>query len=170
MTVRRLLPNEAALFQALRIEAMGAEPESFVATLEEEKAKPLSWFAERLEKDPVFGGFLNSELAGMAGFTRMKPARERHRGQVWTMYVRASARGRGLAGELLRAVIEHARAEVEVLELIVVSTNTAAVKLYERHGFKRWGLQPWALKFAEGRYSVDGYYYLPLNAPGDGFQ
>ena len=162
MTVRRLLPSEASLFQALRIEAMGAEPDTFVATLEEEKAKPISWFAERLEKDPVFGAFLDGELVGMAGFTRMKPAREQHRGQVWTMYVRPSARGQGLARALLERVIEHARGEVEVLELIVVSTNMSAVSLYERLGFKRWGLQPYALKLADGHYTVDGYYYLPL--------
>jgi ribosomal protein S18 acetylase RimI-like enzyme len=162
--IRRLAPEEALLFQALRIEAMGAEPEAFVSTLEEESAKPLTWFAERLEHDPIFGAFLDGELVGMAGFTRMRPARERHRGQVWSMYVRAPARGRGLAGGLLRAVIEHARTEVEVLELIVVSTNTPAVALYEKHGFKRWGLQPYALRLGQGRYTVDGYYYLPLNA------
>src|SRR5690349_14414850 len=119
-SVRRLAPEEAHLFQALRLEAMTAEPRSFVATLAEESAKPITWYAERLIEDAVFAASLDSEeLVGMAGFTRMKPARERHRGQVWSMYVRASARGHGVAGALLRTVIEHARKEVETLELIV---------------------------------------------------
>src|SRR5262249_331197 len=114
-------------------------------------------------EDAVFAASLDSEeLVGMAGFTRMKPARERHRGQVWSMYVRASARGHGLAGALLRAVIEHARTEGETLELIVGSTNGPAVGLYERHGFRRWGLEPYALKMGEGDYTVDAYYWLPL--------
>jgi ribosomal protein S18 acetylase RimI-like enzyme len=110
----------------------------------------------------MFGAFVDGELVGMAGFARMKPLREQHKGTVWSMYVRASARGHGLGGKLLRTIIEHARTEVEVLNLVVVSTNTAAVALYERHGFQRWGLQPRALKLEEGRYTTDGYYWLPL--------
>src|SRR6185503_20242059 len=150
-TIRRLTADDAETFRALRQDALTTDPDSFVATMEEHLARPESWFIDRLTQDAVFAAFNDrNEALGMASFTRMKPAREQHRGQVWTMYVRPSARGQGLARALLERVIEHARGEVEVLELIVVSTNMSAVSLYERLGFKRWGLQPYALKLADG--------------------
>jgi ribosomal protein S18 acetylase RimI-like enzyme len=164
-TIRRLKAEDAEIFRALRHDALVTDPDTFVVTMDEHLARPLSWFVDRLTEDAVFAAFKERhEAVGMVGFTRMKPAREQHRGQVWTMYVHPSARGQGLARALLETVIEYARSEVEVLELIVVSTNISAVALYEKLGFKRWGLQPCALKLSDGHYTVDGYYYLPLKS------
>ena len=160
--IRRLTADDVEVFRALRLEAMTAEPESFGTDIAEERAKTIETSVATLASTAVFGAFVDGELVGMAGFHRMTPLRERHKGTVWSMYVRASARGLGLGGKLLRTVIEHARTEVEVLNLVVVSTNTAAVALYERHGFQRWGLEPRALKLEADRYTTDGYYWLPL--------
>jgi len=160
--IRRLTAEDVAAFRALRLEAMTAEPESFGTDIAEERRRTVEASAASLTDNAMFGAFVDGELVGMAGFARMKPLREQHKGAVWSMYVRASARGHGLGGKLLRTIIEHARTEVEVLNLVVVSTNTAAVALYERHGFQRWGLEPRALKLEEGRYTTDGYYWLPL--------
>ena len=112
----------------------------------------------------MFGGFIDGALVGTAGYARNTPAKEAHKGLVWGMYLRPSARGGGLAGALLDTVIAYARGKVEQLTLIVVSDNMPAVRLYESRGFVRWGLEPQALKLADGRYTVDGYYWLPLTA------
>lgn len=160
--LRRLTAADVAAFRALRLEAMTAEPESFGTDIAEERERTVETSAASLTDNALFGAYVDGELVGMAGFHRMKPLREQHKGTVWSMYVRASARGLGLGGRLLRAVIEHARTEVEVLNLVVVSTNTAAVALYERHGFRRWGLEPRALKLDANHYTTDGYYWLPL--------
>lgn len=160
--IRRLTADDVVAFRALRLEAMAAEPESFGTDIAEEREKTVEASAATLESTALFGAYVDGELVGMAGFARMEPLRERHKGRVWGMYVRASTRGLGLGGRLLRAVIEHARGEVEALNLVVVSTNAAAVALYERHGFRRWGLEPFALKLGEGTYTTDGYYWLPL--------
>lgn len=162
--IRRLTADDVHAFRALRIEAMTAEPETFGTDIVEERSRTVEASAATLQSTALFGAFVDGDLVGMAGFHRMKPLREQHKGTVWSMYVRASARGLGLGGKLLRMVIEHARGEVEVLNLVVVSTNAAAVALYERHGFRRWGLEPWALKLGEGRYTVDAYYWLPLSS------
>jgi ribosomal protein S18 acetylase RimI-like enzyme len=161
--IRRLTAADVHAFRALRIEAMTAEPASFGTDLLEEQAKSVEASAATLSETTLFGGLIEGELVGMAGFARMKPLREQHKGTVWSMYVRASARGHGLGGRLLQAVIDHARTEVEILSLVVVSTNTAAVALYERHGFVRWGLEPFALKLGEGAYTTDAYYSLSLS-------
>lgn len=160
--IRRLTAGDAAAFHALRQEAMTTDPDSLATTLAEERAKTLEQVAAALTGNVVFGAFLEGDLVGMAGFGRLKPARERHKGLVWSMYVRAAGRGRGLGDALLRAVIDHARGEVEVLQLVVVSTNAPAVALYERHGFQRWGLEPRALKLDGTRYTTDAHYWLPL--------
>lgn len=162
VVIRRLTAEDVAAFRALRIEAMTAEPETFGTDIAEEREKTIEASAASLTDNAVFGAYIDGELVGMAGFHRLKPLRERHKGTVWSMYVRAAGRGRGLGDALLLAVIDHARTEVEVLQLVVVQANTAAVTLYERHGFQRWGLEPLALKLGEGRYTTDAYYWLSL--------
>jgi ribosomal protein S18 acetylase RimI-like enzyme len=78
-----------------------------------------------------------------------KAAKLRHKGVLWGMFVRPEARGSGLAAALVARVIEEAG--LEELRLTVVSTNTAAVRLYTRLGFTPYGLERRALK-VEGRY------------------
>lgn len=161
--IRRLTAEDAAAFHALRLEAMTAEPETFGTDVIEERARTLDQVADLLTRNVVFGGYVEGEgLCAMAGFARKSPLRERHKGLVWSMYVRASVRGRRLGGLLLDRVIDHARGEVELLQLVVVSTNAPAVALYESRGFRRWGLEPLALKVGEGRFTTDAWYWLPL--------
>ena len=38
-------------------------------------------------------------------------------------------------------MLEHARQTVEEVRLTVVATNAAAIRLYERAGFERYGLE-----------------------------
>lgn len=163
--IRPLTPEDAAIYHALRLEALAAEADSFVTTVEEQAGRSLEQVATTLSETAVFGAFIDDDLVGTAGFARNAPVKEGHKGVVWGMYLRASARGSGLAGALLDAVIDHARGKVEQLTLIVVSDNMPAVRLYESRGFRRWGLEPRALKLADGRYTVDGYYWLPLTGP-----
>lgn len=163
--IRPLTPDDAATYHALRLEALAAEADSFVTTVEEQAGRSLEQVATTLSETAVFGAFIDDDLVGTAGFARNAPVKEGHKGVVWGMYLRASARGSGLAGALLDAVIDHARGKVEQLTLIVVSDNMPAVRLYESRGFRRWGLEPRALKLADGRYTVDGYYWLPLTGP-----
>lgn len=57
--------------------------------------------------------------------------------------VAPSARGRGLAGPMLRPVIEEAfaRSEIERIELNVYTWNTPAILCYQRLGFKTEGVR-----------------------------
>jgi putative acetyltransferase len=52
------------------------------------------------------------------------------------MFLHESARGRGVGGELMRALEVHARASgISVIQLETGPKQPAAVALYERHGF-----------------------------------
>ena len=155
ITVRRLLPTEAEAFRAIRLEALATCPDAYATTLAKQSADPLAHFTEILRDSPVFGAFLEDGIVGMAGLYREAGERKRHRGVLWGMYVRPATQGLGLGRALLRAVLDHARGEVDQVLLQVVSNNLQAIRLYESEGFVTYGLERRALKVGE-RY-LDEY-------------
>ncbi len=146
-TLRRLGLPDAAGYRELRLEGLRSHPEAFGASWEDEAAKPLAWFAERLERNAVFGAPLDAEhLVGIAGLLVPDAAKLRHKGVLWGMFVQPEARGTGLAAALVVRVLEQARGIVEEVRLTAVASNTAAVRLYTRAGFRQYGLERRALK------------------------
>ena len=154
ITVRRLFSEDAALFREIRLEGLRRDPDAFASTIEEEGEKPLKFFVERLAASAVFAAFRGAELLGVAGFYIQPGPKHAHKGMLWGMYVRPQARGAGVGAMLVEAVIEHARAHVELIELSVISENAAARRLYERFGFEQYGLEKRAAKY-RGRYHDD---------------
>ena len=162
--VRRLGAPDAAGYRALRLEGLAGHPEAFGASWEEEAARPLAWFAERLERNAVFGGWTGGgpELAGVAGLLVPEAAKLRHKGVLWGMYVRPPARRTGMGAALLARVLDHARGAVEEVRLTVVASNAAAVRFYEAAGFETYGVERRALKVA-GRHHDEALMALRLD-------
>ncbi|CAJ0736682.1 GNAT family N-acetyltransferase [Ralstonia mannitolilytica] len=69
---------------------------------------------------------------------------------MWGGYVALRARGRGVGRALMDGIVAAATGRVEQLTLSVVRTNAAALALYAQCGFTAYGLQPRALKSAQG--------------------
>ena len=151
LAIRLLTPADAALYRPVRLEALAAHPEAFTSTLEREQEKPLAWFEERLTTSDVFGAFIAGDLAGTAGFRREEGAKTEHKAVLWGMYVRPQARKSGTGRLLVDAVAAHAAKRVEQLQLVVVSENHAALRLYTAAGFVEYGRGVKALK-QSGRY------------------
>lgn len=147
--VRRLTSADVALYREIRLEALRAHPDAFASTYEKEVAFAEDFLRERLDGSPVFAGFDGDSIVGMAGFYRLDGEKVRHKGVLWGMYVRPSARGKGYSASLAEAVIDHARGCVEILSLSVVTGNDAARRLYERMGFVAYGIERRALKVGE---------------------
>jgi ribosomal protein S18 acetylase RimI-like enzyme len=164
--VRRLSPAEASLFREIRLEGLRQEPDAFTSTLEDESARPLSYFAGRLTRSAVFGAFQGAELLGIAGFYIQPGAKHAHKGTLWGMYVRPAARQAGVGRRLVEAVIEHARTRVEQVQLVVISENRAARRLYARLGFEEYGIEKRAAKY-QGRYHDDVLMAKMLTPPGE---
>jgi len=79
--------------------------------------------------------------------------------KITTFFLAPWARGHNLAQGLLDAIEDRARAEgYAVLELDLRETQTAAIKLFEQSGFRRWATQE-KYAFVDGAY-VDGHYYV----------
>ena len=152
--VRLLTSADAALYRDIRLEGLRRDPDAFSSTFENESTQPLSFFAGRIAGGAVFGAFRGGELLGVAGFYVQPGPKHAHKGTLWGMYVRPTARRLGVGRRLVEAVIERARGEVEILELSVIAENDTARRLYAGLGFVEYGIEKRAAKW-QGRYHDD---------------
>jgi len=161
--IRRLLPADAPLYREIRLEALQRVPEAFGSTFEQECSQSLAQFEEVLTRTDVFGAFRDGHLLGMAGYRTQVGAKKAHKGYLWGMYVRASARGTGVAKPLVEAVLAHARRHVELVQLSVVADNETAQRLYRSCGFVAYGHEVHSLKQG-GRYYDEVLMAVALDA------
>lgn len=108
----------------------------------------------------LFVGRLDGVIAGSAQL--VLPARNNEAqafaATLTTSFVVPWARGHGLARKLTVAVEQEARAlGFSVLNLDVRETQTAAIALYERIGFRCWGTNP-CYALVHGRM-ISGHYF-----------
>ena len=147
MLIRRLIPADATVFLALRLEGLRESPSAFGSSYEEERDTPLSTIEARLAADSgrnMFGAFVGDQLVGLVAVGRETALKIRHKGYIRAMYVAEAYRGRGIG----RRLMEHALAfaatmpGVQRLTLSVTAGNAAATELYESLGFKEFGREP----------------------------
>ena len=113
------------------------------------KKRPDSDFADLLKESAnriTFGVFDNTRLLAIVSVTRDKRKKVNHKGCISSMYVLASYRGKGLGKQLLAHALEFADSQSKLVQLTLVvnTTNTSAISLYESFGFKMFGIEPFA--------------------------
>lgn len=144
---RRLGPDDAAAFQALRLRGLLECPAAFASSHADEAALPLEDVAKRLEPTPAsavfFGAFDGAVLAGVVGLVRERDRKLAHKGFVWGMYVAPEARRHGTGAALLAHALGHAADawQLRQVNLGVNAANAAALALYRRLGFERYGVE-----------------------------
>jgi len=157
ITVALLTPSDVDEYRRVRLRALAEHPEAFRSDAEEEAAKPMRWWQERLapraESQAAFVGAWTAarRLTGTAGLLFETRRKVCHTATIVGMYVMPELAGRGIGARLLDACIGLARAEpsIEVLYLTVTSTNTGAIRLYERTGFVAYGLEPRSMRLGD---------------------
>jgi len=157
ITVALLTPSDVDEYRRVRLRALAEHPEAFRSDVEEEAAKPMRWWAERLapraESHATFVGAWTAarRLVGTAGLLLETRRKVCHTATLVGMYVTPEHAGRGIGARLLDACIDLVRAEpsVEILYLTVTSTNAGAIRLYERAGFSAYGLEPRAMRLGD---------------------
>jgi ribosomal protein S18 acetylase RimI-like enzyme len=169
MHIRFLTAEHANEWSRLRLEALKGDPEAFSSSVEEHHALAPGEIKRRLgssaEDSFVVGAFEDDRLVGIAGFFREKGPKTRHKGRIWGVYVTPEHRGRGVARQMFRKILERAE-RIEGVEQILISvttTQTAAAKLYRSLGFETFGTESRALKIGD-HYIDEDYMILDINA------
>ena len=146
MTVRRLEPADAVPYRALLLAGYAQDPDAFTAAL------PLSWWTARLDASAaagqiVLGAFDGDRLVGAAGLEFEAREKARHKASLFGMYVAADVRQGGFGLQLVEAALAQAvgRDGVRLVQLTVTEGNLATQALYERCGFKVFGVEPYAV-------------------------
>jgi ribosomal protein S18 acetylase RimI-like enzyme len=124
--------DDAAL---LALDRVGWTPGSgFPSVLDRE---PTAFFSERRRPDDVLVAEVDGDVAGYVVVTPKGPFLESaHVFALWSLVVSVRARRRGVATALLEAAERAAAGRgATKLSLHVLGTNTAAQRLYERHGY-----------------------------------
>jgi ribosomal protein S18 acetylase RimI-like enzyme len=164
MEIRRLGPSDASAYRALRLRALREFPQAFTSSYQEDEKVPLEDSQKRLGSPQYrfWGAFEVGELVGMVGLACETRAKNRHKAKVVGMYVAHEQMGRGFGAALMSELIEDARSiGLELLVLTVTQGEGSAQRLYERSGFKSFGIEPHAIKVG-GRAYAKNHMYLQL--------
>jgi ribosomal protein S18 acetylase RimI-like enzyme len=164
VTIRRLRPDDANSFRAIRLEAVKANPEALGSTFEVEDKLDVTWFADRLDQSHVMGAFRDGDLVGTAGFAIQQGQKNAHKGRLWGMFVRPSSRNLGVGRLLVSAVLDVARESVELIQLSVIKENRPARRLYESVGFLEFGMESKASKLGD-KYYDEAHMALDFSRP-----
>lgn len=150
--IRPLTAADVLPYKSLRDEALECAPESFSSDHAASVNRPASAYAPRFGA-PASGHFFlgafapDGPLLGCIGCERELLPQQRHSARLVSMMVAPAAQRRGIGQQLLAASIEQAAqvAGLEQLTLSVTASNHHVVRLYERAGFRAWGLLPRAI-------------------------
>ena len=113
--VRRAHPDEWATIRDVRLAALADAPDAFASTLAREQDRAEAEWRSRIALIPWFLAWHEGQPAGLVAtfpVTQPGPAGPAHPVGEWhlvSMWVPPAVRGRGVAGLLVTAVLEHAR-------------------------------------------------------------
>lgn len=136
VTLRVVTADEWRLFREVRLEALREAPYAFESTLESwqgEGDTEARWRARLVNVPFNVIAYVEGRPAGMASGTEPD---EDGAIELISMWVAPFARGTGVAGELVEAVVDWAKSQrIEKVALHVMESNARAHAFYRRHSF-----------------------------------
>jgi RimJ/RimL family protein N-acetyltransferase len=99
-------------------------------------------------------------IGGLSHETRSKLA---HKGLVWGMYTAPAARGTGAAARILDQLEAAARElGLRQLQLTLMADNARARRVYERHGYVLYAIEPDAVRRDDANHVDDALMWKRL--------
>lgn len=146
--IRELTPTDWISYKTVRLNSLRDSPDAFGATYEREAAISDSEWQKRLSPKPGVNisyplvAEIDSRPVGLASAVIWDE--DPDVAHIYQMWVLPDVRGMGIAGTLLERISAWAESRrCSLLKLSVTTVNDAAVKLYQRAGFKPAGpLEP----------------------------
>lgn len=141
MTVKT---EEAKLIQSNLVHRLSSPQDSLelaklLTTRNDRPTGDQSKYDEWIRRMPMYGVFLDSELVAYAGSFIQLP-------QVWMIggvYTNSTYRNKGYATLATSAITEEALRNAETAALFVRSDNYAAIRAYEKIGYRKIGEKLW---------------------------
>lgn len=159
MILRRLKPDDLALYRELRMEAVTRDSRTLITTPEEEGRNTDEELLKVLAEQYVLGAFQGDKAVGMATLMRHEGERRCHVAEVQWVYVSPDNRRQGIAKTLMEEVEAHAKSVgIECIELHVVSDNSSAIGMYRLLRYEEHGKLPKAVKIGQAYW--DGVYMV----------
>lgn len=170
VSIRHAVAEDAEPYRELRLEALKNHPDAFGMDYEVVLSRPEEYWTNTLTINPeekaLYFAFAGEKLIGMTGIYKNMGKKARHSANVWGVYVRKGWRGKRISEVLLRSCLGWAREQgLSIVKLAVVTSNTSALKTYERCGFSIYGIEPKAI-FHDGKYYDEYLMSLELTDTG----
>lgn len=155
--IRSAVAKDAA--EIIRHRSVTAEETYFMARYPEEcnydieKMKQGLTGLENSERDFLVTAFIGDKVVGDLGLTQLRSnIKYLHRAYLG-ISIRQQYSGYGLGSFMVDIALKQAKENgFEQVELGVYSDNEKAIRLYEKHGFEKYGIQPRAFKHKDGTY------------------
>jgi len=167
MIYRELNEHDTDAFLNLKRIGLTANPEAFVASLDEDADDYPKKVRARIrdaciENGDIILGAFDPGLVGIISVTRDSKLKRYHKALLHGMFVKPEYRGKGVGKDLFEKVLNMAKEipGLEEIHLIVNIKNKNACDLYQKFGFKIVWEEKHALKL-DARY-VDAYH-MTLN-------
>lgn len=140
ISVLRLTPNDWRTERELRLAALFDAPSAFGSRLVDAEAFTEPDWRQRLSSQVRFAAWVGGIAVGTVGVAVDGEAYQAGTAVLVGMWVAPDARGRGVADQLVEAVIAEGRRDgLTAICLSVTHGNVVAERLYARHGFTRTG-------------------------------
>lgn len=153
MIIRRLTSADYEAYMAVRTEGLVQDPHAFRVDPKDDAAVGGEAWRARLDRDYVVCVEKDESILGIGGFAPLPGLKTEHKGLIWGVYVRPTARGTDAANAIMTALLAYAPTVVRQVQLTVVAANARAIAFYERHGFARYGVEPQSVRMSDGNFA-----------------
>lgn len=144
--IKILGKDESSDFRTIRLSALEKSPEMFGSIYRDEVEKPLVFFENCLSNSTVFGVYHIDRIIGLATLTQESGVKFSHKASLSSVFIEPEFQQKGVASNLLSAIIEYSKKHVEQILLTVAEDNKPAIHLYRKFGFETYGIEKKALK------------------------